>query len=113
MRADRLVLEAALGRPLDRYGPYRKNPEKTYAQLNIESGDQDDWHQINAWLEECGAAIGVSLDEGLVSTATLDVAYEFPESMASISRTIPARSAFLAGQHGIDIMVSIYPVSEK
>lgn len=76
-------------------------------------GESDDWREINAQLERVGLLIKALLDEGDLSSAVLDIAYDFSHEVAAISRTIPARSAFLAGRYGIDIMVSVYPVSSE
>jgi hypothetical protein len=78
-----------------------------YAQLTIDK-DGLDWEVIDAFLQEHGPAVRRLRDGGDVQSVSVDLAFDVPEGVVVASRTVPARTAVLAGSHGIDVMFSAY-----
>jgi hypothetical protein len=99
-------LEAALGRPLDRY----EQPTDrvcAYAQIHI-PGDQDQWAAALDCVQSIGARMQRLVSENLIGSSQMDIAVAFPDSAVMKSLEIPARLAAVAGETGMDIGISIY-----
>ena len=100
------LLEERLGCAVDRFGD-------GYAQLDVMLGKNEEWGGIDACLTKLGASIRQMIAEHLVASVQLDVAYGAAEDLVGISRTIPARTAALAGSQGIDVTVTLYRTDES
>jgi hypothetical protein len=100
------VLEKRLGCAVDRFGD-------GYAQIDISLGKDEEWGVINSCLIKRGASIRQMLDEQVVTAVQLDVAYGVAEDLVGISRTVPARTAALAGSDGIDVTITLYRTDES
>jgi hypothetical protein len=96
-------LEALLEVPVERYS----RDDEGYAQIAIEGGERG-WQTIDAFLGKYGPALKGLRDSRGIGSLCLDLAYEFDEGLASMSRTIPSQTAVLAGTHGVDVVFSVY-----
>jgi hypothetical protein len=99
-------LAKALGVKLDRYGASRQGSSQ-YAQISMNS-DAIHWTEVAAFLDTVGATIKSLIDQHLIGSACIDFAVYAPTDTASISSTVPAEVALLAGQHQIEIETSVY-----
>ncbi|HEY4078562.1 MAG TPA: hypothetical protein VGM26_16660 [Rhizomicrobium sp.] len=100
------LLEVRLGCAVDRFGD-------GYAQVDVVLGKDEEWGGINACLMKRGGSIRQMIEENLVASVQLDVAYGVAEDLVGISRTIPARTAALAGSEGIDVTMTLYRSGES
>jgi hypothetical protein len=96
-------LELRLDAAVERYSLEKGG----YAQISIEE-EALDWEAIDAFLQKHGSAVKRLNDDGHIQSISLDLAYKLDARFAMISRTVPARTAALAGTHGIDIQFSVY-----
>jgi hypothetical protein len=103
-------LEAALGRPLDRYEQAR-NSASVYAQIDI-ADDRDQWAAALDCVQSIGARIQRLVSENLIGSSQMDIAVAFPSSAVMRSLEIPARLAAVTGEAGMDIGISIYLTSD-
>ena len=103
-------LEAALGRPLDRYKQTRDNAS-TFAQINIPD-DQDRWAAALDCVQSISARIQRLVSENLIGSSQMDIAVAFPSSAVMRSLEIPARLVAAAGEAGLDINISVYLTSD-
>jgi hypothetical protein len=78
-----------------------------YAQVHIE-GEEPDWKTIDDFLQRHGPAVRALCDDREILSACLDLAWNFPEDTALVSYILPARTAALAGSHGIAVEFSAY-----
>lgn len=99
-------LEKSLGVTLDRYEASRETSLR-YAQVSMPHGDSD-WASVAKFLAEVGPAINKLIQKRVIGSAAMDVVLYFGDNMATVSSSIPARVAELAGQNLIDIEVSVY-----
>jgi len=104
---NRQELEGTLGVALDRYEPSR-NSSQHYAQISL-AQDADQWNAIVAFLEKIGPRIADLLRHQMVGSACMDFAIYATTEKFSISTSIPANVAELAGRYLIDIEMSFYP----
>lgn len=102
-RLSQTDLEARLGVTVERYSLDKGG----YAQISIE-GDEPEWGAVNDLLQRLGSAVKTLRDDGEVQSACLDVAWNFREGAVLTSYVIPARTAALAGSHGIDVEFSAH-----
>src|SRR5262245_27987050 len=91
-------LEAALGRPLDRY-EQRTNRVSAYAQIDIPD-DQDQWTAALDCVQSIGTRMQRLVSESLIGSSQMDIAVAFPSSAVMRSLEIPARLAAVTGETG-------------
>jgi hypothetical protein len=103
-------LEAALNIELDRYEPMRK-ASAHYAQIDI-SEDKDIWRAIIECASKAGPPLFTLRQNKLIGSASVDLAVQFRDDMASLTLTAPSEAAALLGQYGIDIQFSVYATSD-
>jgi hypothetical protein len=108
---DQEALENRLDFEVERYEPERKSPGSS-AQINLELHDEV-WSDTLQVLSQIGPSLLDLKNEGALGGATLDIAYSFPTTLAAIFRSIPHGVAKVAGDHGIDIEVSVYSSSDE
>ena len=103
-------LEAALGRPLDRY-EQPTDRVSSYAQIDIPD-DQDRWAAALDCVQSIGARLQRLVPENLIKSPQMDIAVAFPSSAVMRSLVIPARLTAAAGEAGMEIGISIYLTSD-
>jgi hypothetical protein len=103
-------LEAALGRPLDRY-EQATDSAAAYAQIDI-ADDRDQWAAALDCVQSISAGIQRLVSENLIGPSQMDIAVAFPSSAVMKSLAIPARLAAVTGETGMDIGISIYLSSD-
>lgn len=102
----RVELEQRLGFSLDRYEAAR-GTSLQYAQVSG-PGHARDWVAAEELLVRIGPTIRELVEKQAIASAKINVALYFMDNMASVSSTIPARVAELAGKNRIDIEISAY-----
>jgi hypothetical protein len=102
-RAD---LEAALNLALDRYETGRRGVTN-YAQINIEE-EADYWAAASRTMLQLKDKLQALSSAGSIGAISLDAALSFHDDLMAGSTLIPSPLAYLAGQTGIDIEISVY-----
>ncbi|MDB5736045.1 MAG: hypothetical protein JWP16_2393 [Alphaproteobacteria bacterium] len=103
-------LEAALNIQLDRYEPMRKTSAH-YAQIDIDD-DEDIWRAAIDCASKVGPTLFTLRKDGLIGSASVDLAVRFRDEMVSLTITAPSEAAAILGQYGLDIQFSVYVTSE-
>jgi len=85
---------------------------ETYAQIDVPLGKGEEWATIDAFLIKLGSIIRQMQEESIIQSADLDVAFGVAEDWVGISRTVPARTAALAGVDGIGVTITFYRTNE-
>jgi hypothetical protein len=99
-------LEAALGRPLDRY-EQPTDRTSAFAQIDIPD-DRDQWAAALDCVQSVRDPVQRLICESLIGLPCLDVAVGFRSSAVSTSLAIPAQLAAATGETGLDINISVY-----
>lgn len=102
-RAD---LEAALNLVLDRYETDRSGVTN-FAQINIEE-EADHWAAASRTMLQLKDKLQALSAAGSIGAISLDAAVSFHDDLMAGSTLIPSPLAYLAGQTGIDIEISVY-----
>ena len=101
----RTSLEAALGRPVERYEAMKDGT--FYSQIDVPDS-ADPWRQAVLLVEKIEVPLKRLAEAGQVGLASLDVAFELEDALYAATFKVPRSVSSVLASAGLDLDVSVY-----